>query len=53
MRVAGTRVLLNNKKSGSLGCLKLLLKRLEQNHETFKAYAQVIRDQLVKNVMEK
>ena len=33
--------------------LKSLLKRLEQNSEIFKAYDQVIKDQLVNNVIEK
>ena len=47
------KVPLNNNKSGSLGRLKLLLKRLKQNPEIFKAYDQVIRDQLVNNVAEK
>ena len=47
------KVPLNNNKSGSLGRLKLLLKRLKQNPEIFKAYDQVIRDQLVNNVIEK
>ena len=47
------KVPLNNNKSGSLGRLKSLLKRLEQNPEIFKAYDQVIRDQLVNNVIEK
>ena len=47
------KVPLNNDKSGSLGHLKSLLKRLEQNPEIFKAYDQVIiRDQLVNNVIE-
>ena len=44
---------LNKNKSGSLGRLKSLLKRLEQNPETFKAYDQVIRDQLINNMTEK
>ena len=44
---------LNKNKSGSLGRLKSLLKRLEQNPETFKAYDQVIRDQLINNMIEK
>ena len=43
------KVPLNNNKSGNLGRLKSLLKRLEQNSEIFKAYDQVIRDQLVNN----
>ena len=43
---------LNNNKSWSLGRLKSLLKRLEQNSKTFKAYDLVIRDQLVNNVIE-
>ena len=47
------KVPLNNNKFGSLGRLKSLLKRLEQNPEIFKAYDQVIRDQLVNNVIEK
>ena len=47
------KVSLNNNQSGSLGRLKSLLKRLEQNPKTFKAYDQVIRDQLVNNVREK
>ena len=45
------KVPLKNNKSGSLRHLKSLLKRREQNFETFKAYDQVIRDQLVKNVI--
>ena len=62
MRVAGTRqvlcglknkVPLNNNKSGSLGRLKLLLRWLEQNPKTFKAYDQIIRDRLVNNLIEK
>ena len=44
---------LNSNKSGSLGRLKSLLKRLKQNLETFKEYDQVIRDQLVNNEIEK
>ena len=44
---------LNNNKSGSLGRLIPLLKRLEQNPETFKAHDQVIRDHLVNTVIEK
>ena len=44
------KVPLNNNKSGSLGRLKSLLKRLEQNPKTFKAYDQVIRNQLVNNI---
>ena len=44
---------LNNNKSESLGRLKSLMKRLRQNPETFKAYDQVIRDQLVNNMTEK
>ena len=47
------KVPLKNDKSGSLGHLKPLLKRIELNPETFKAYDQVIRDQLVNNVIEK
>ena len=47
------KVPLNNNKSGSLGRLKSLLKQLEENPEIFKAYDQVIRDQLVNNVIEK
>ena len=47
------KVPLNNNNSGNLGRLKSLLKRLEQNTETFKAYDQVIRDQLVNNAIEK
>ena len=47
------KVSLNSNKSGSLGRLKLLLKRLEQFPDTFKAYDQIIRDQLVNNVTEK
>ena len=47
------KVPLNNKKFGSLGRLKSLLKWLEQNSEIFKAYDQVIRDQLVNNVIER
>ena len=47
------KVPLNNKKSGSLGRLKSLLKRLLQNLETFKAYDQVIRDELINNMIEK
>ena len=47
------KVPLNNNKSKSLGRLKSLLKRLEQNSEIFKAYDQVIKDQLVNNVIEK
>ena len=47
------KVPLNNNKSASLGCLKSLLKRLEQNSETFKAYDQVIRDQLLNNMIKK
>ena len=49
---AENKVPLNN-KSGSLGHPKSLLKRLDQNPETFKPYDQVIRDQLVNNVIEK
>ena len=49
---AENKVPLNNNKSGSLGLLKSLLKRLEQNPETFKAYDQVIRDQLLNNMIE-
>ena len=44
---------LNNNKSGTLGRLKSLLKRLEQNPELFKAYDQIITDQLVNNMIEK
>ena len=44
---------LNSNKSGSLGRLKSLLKRLKQNLETFKEYDQVIRDQLVNSEIEK
>ena len=44
---------LNSNKSGNLGRLKSLLKRLKQNLETFKEYDQVIRDQLVYNEIEK
>ena len=40
------------KKSGSLRCLKSLLKRLEQNPKIFQAYDQVIRDRLVNNVIQ-
>ena len=47
------KVPLNNNKSGSLGCLKSLLKRLEQNPELFKAYDQIITEQLVNNMIEK
>ena len=47
------KVPLNNNKSGSMERLKSLLKRLEQNSEIFKAYDQVIRDQLVNTVTEK
>ena len=47
------KVLLNNNNSGSLGRLKSLLKRLEQNPELFKAYDQIITDQLVNNMIEK
>ena len=47
------KVPLNNNKSGILGHLKSHLKRLEQNPEIFKAYDQVIRDQLVNNLIEK
>ena len=47
------KVPLNNNKSWSLGHLKSLLERLEQNSETFKSYDVVIRDQLVNNVIEK
>ena len=57
MRGAGIREVLcrplNNNKFGSLGRQKLLLKRLKQNLETFRAYDHVIRDQLVNNVKEK
>ena len=44
---------LNSNKSGSLERLKSLLKPLEQNPETFKAYDQVISDQLMNNMTEK
>ena len=47
------KVPLNSNKSGSLGRLKSLFKRLEQNPKIFKAYDQVIRDQLVNNILEK
>ena len=47
------KVPLNNNKSGSLGRLKSPLKQLEQNSEIFKAYDQVIRGQLLNNVIEK
>ena len=47
------KVSLNNNKSGSPGRLKSLSKRLEQNPEIFKAYDQVIRDQLLNNVIER
>ena len=47
------KVPLNSSKSGNLGRLKSLLKRLKQNLETFKEYDQVIRDQLVNNEIEK
>ena len=47
------KVPLNNDKFGSLGRLKSLLKRLEQNSETFKVCDQVIRDQLVNQMIEK
>ena len=47
------KVSLNNNKSGSPGRLKSLSKRLEQNPKIFKAYDQVIRDQLVNNVIER
>ena len=47
------KVPLSNNNSGSLGRLKSLLKRLEQNPEIFKAYDQVIRDQLMNNEIEK
>ena len=47
------KVPLSNNNSGSLGRLKSLLKRLEQNPEIFKANDQVIRDQLVNNDIEK
>ena len=42
---------LNNNKSGSLGRLESLLNWLEQSPETFKACDQIIRDQLVNNVI--
>ena len=45
------KVPLNNNKSGILGRLKSHLKRLEQNPEIFEAYDQVIRDQLVNNLI--
>ena len=44
---------LNNSKSGSLWCLKPVLTRFERNSKTFKAYDQVIRDQLLNNMTEK
>ena len=44
---------LKNNKPGSLGRLKSLVKRLEQDPELFKSYDQVIRDQLANNVIEK
>ena len=44
---------LNNNKSWGLGRLKSLLQWLGQNPETFKAYDQVIRDQLLNNMIEK
>ena len=47
------KVPLNNSKFGSLERLKSLLKRLEQNSETFQPNDQVIRDQLVNNMIEK
>ena len=47
------KVPLNKNKYGSLGRLNSLLKLLQQNLETFKAYYQVIRDQLVNNKMKK
>ena len=47
------KVPLNNSKFWSLERLKSLLKRLEQNPETFQANYQVIRDQLVNNMIEK
>ena len=43
----------SNNKSGSLGRLKSILKQLQQNPETFKAFHQVIRGQLVNNLTEK
>ena len=46
------KVSLNNKKSESLGLLKSFLKWFEQNVETFQAYDQVIRDQLLNNMIE-
>ena len=46
------KVPLNNNKFESLGRLKSLLKQLEQNPEIFEAYDQVIRDQLVNNLIE-
>ena len=49
----GDKVSLNKNKSRSLGRLKSLLKRLEQNPKISKAYDQVIRGQLVNNVIEK
>ena len=47
------KVPLNKNKYGSLGRLNSLLKLLQQNPETFKAYYQVIRGQLVNNKIEK
>ena len=47
------KVPLNQNKYWSLGRLNSLLKLLQQNPETFKAYYQVIRDQLVNNKIEK
>ena len=44
---------LKNNKSGSLGRLKSLIKRLEQNPELFESYNQIIKDQLAINVIEK
>ena len=45
------KVPINRNKSGSLGRLKSLLKRIEQYPEIFND--QVIRDQLVNNIIEK
>ena len=44
---------LSKNKSGSLGRLKSLLKRLEQNPKILQAYDHIIRDRLVNNVIEK
>ena len=46
------KVHLNNSKSGGLGFVRPVLKRFERNSKTFKAYNQVIRDQLL-NMTEK